>query len=88
MSDPETPEPFGQRARTMSTPTREWLEKHRDGDEMPLAGCVAKGPRAGDACPDCGKPMVFDAGEDMSRANPGQAACVFCSDCGMEYPVE
>ena len=43
---------------------------------------------AGDACPECGNAMILDNGEEMSRAHPGQAPCVFCTDCGMEYPVD
>ena len=41
-----------------------------------------------DKCPECGGPMLYDAGESMTREHPGAAPCIFCGECGSEYPVE
>lgn len=42
----------------------------------------------GDKCPECGELMLYDAGEPMTREHPGVAPCIFCDECGGEYPVD
>ena len=42
----------------------------------------------GDPCPECGRPMDYDAGEPMTRNDPGSEACIYCDDCGGSYPVD
>lgn len=71
-----------------------WLmqtaEKLGDTSENITAGVppMTRQFAAGDACPECGKVMLFDKGEELSRDHPGERPAVFCTDCGIDYPVD
>jgi hypothetical protein len=54
------------------------------------AACADQFPlyAEGDKCPECGKPMLYDAGEPMTREHLGSSPCIYCDYCGCEYPVD
>jgi hypothetical protein len=57
----------------------EWLEKVAaklgDTPDVPNAG----------VCPPmcCGKLMLYDEGEPMTRDHPGEPPCFHCAECGL-----
>jgi hypothetical protein len=59
------------------------VERKEQGADSCAAPCYAWG----DKCPDCGKPMDCDEGQRMTRQEPEIRPCVYCPDCGTEYPM-
>jgi hypothetical protein len=39
-------------------------------------------------CPECKKELVYDEGEQETRLSPGQEPCLYCTDCGLEFPID
>lgn len=43
---------------------------------------------AGDECPECDARMEFDSGHPGDEDEPGTPACIYCSECGLEFQVD
>lgn len=42
----------------------------------------------GDPCPDCNLPMLFIEATSGNREEPPEPAAIWCTDCGIEFPVD
>jgi hypothetical protein len=63
----------------MKPVSRKWLESVAEklGDTLDVPNAGVPPPMC------CGKLMQRDEGEPMTRSHPGEAPCLFCSECGL-----
>lgn len=66
-----------ERVACLTGEIREFRQRDEERSKMKLT--------AGDPCPCCVTPLVYDAGSPETREEPGIAPILFCPECGADY---